>query len=132
MQSDESAVAVALRKLSSRVERDADRRGVGLNQDIRYDCPLNKVGPLTFVFGIVITADVGIRPSIEAAIFNGRDVVGHKIVTKRVPFVDRDPDGIGAGIERQANGISNSGSEDAVARVLSVLRETAQAMRNLI
>src|SRR5438067_1833942 len=121
MQSNECAVAIALRKLRSRVERNADSSGVSLNQNIRYDCTVNEVGPFAFVFGVVIIADVRIRPAIESAVFDGCDVVRNKIVAERVPLIDRNPDSIGAGIERQADRIANSRSEDAVACAIRVV-----------
>src|ERR1700722_313376 len=51
---------------------------------------------------ILIASHVPPRPTIESAIFDVRNVIGHQIVAEAVAFVYRTPQLAGLGVEGQA------------------------------
>ena len=69
MQTNEGAITIVLGKLRSRVKRQTHGGGMCRNQDIGHDSARDEVRPLTLVFGIVVTSDVGIRPPVESTVF---------------------------------------------------------------
>src|SRR5580700_4483146 len=63
---------------------------------------------------ILMAADVPPGPAVKAALLDVRDVVGDKVVTQAVAFVDRAPELSGFGLNGQAaSGIADSVGVDA-------------------
>src|SRR5262245_42788749 len=108
MQRDKSAIAILAWKLRSCVEGDAECGRVRHEQDIRNDCLSNQVRALRGDCRIEILSDVRIWPAIETAVANRRDVIGHKIVSELIAFVNRRPQCVCSRIERETNGISQA------------------------
>src|SRR5262245_24090050 len=108
MKSDEQSVAETLRKLRSRVERDADRCRMSGNQNIRHDCSLDQIGFTLRYPRINVSTDVGIRPAVESAVFDRSGVLGGRIITQVVALIDRGPERVGSRLQGQAYRISQS------------------------
>jgi len=61
------------------------------------------------VAGILVAADIPPGPAIESALLHVSDVVGHKIVSQAIAFVDRAPELVGFRIDGKSTaGIANS------------------------
>src|SRR6266699_335382 len=101
-----------LRELRACVEREAERRGVGWNQDIRHDRALDEFGFSLGNAGIDVAADVGIGPAVETAIFNRSGILWRQIVAEVVAFVDTRPQRVRARLPCQSNRIAEARSVD--------------------
>src|SRR5206468_2838715 len=83
-------------------------------QYIGNDRAFHEFSILLWNSGIDMAADIGIGPTIEAAVLNGSGVLGRQIVSEVVAFVHAGPDGGRPRLQRQTYRVPQSGSEDSV------------------
>src|SRR4029077_8456377 len=110
MQRDKQPSAIWLVYLRARVVTQTQSRGMRRNQNIRNNRARDKVCLLVRNSSVDVIANVGIRPTVESTVFHRSCVVRNEFVTEAIALVDRRPDCIGAGLQRQTHGIANSGS----------------------
>src|SRR5262245_9238331 len=77
---------------------------------------------------IWVTSDVEPGPSVESAVLDPGDVVGHQIVAEAVPLVHRRPQVAGAGVDGDSHGIADSVGEASLTRAIGVELENAGAV----
>ena len=97
------------------------------NQHVGHDGALHEIRKRPDVARIVVRADVGIRPAVEAAVLDRRRVVGHQVVAEIVALVDRRPHDVRPGLQRQSDGIANPGRIDPIAGAIRVELEDGRA-----
>src|SRR5258706_10845033 len=68
-----------------------------------------------------IRTGVGVGPSVERALLDVGEVVGHQVVTDEIAFLNRGPQRIGAGEPVQADGIARAGGEDFVTATVGIV-----------
>src|SRR5262249_288316 len=129
MQSHERAVSITFWELRAGVKAKSDCGRMRRQKNVRYDGALNKVRPLAFVFRVVIAADIGVWPTVESAILDGRNVIGYEIVSEGVALVHRDPHRVRARLQCERHWIAQPGSEHAMARPIGVVFVHCSAAR---
>src|SRR5690606_18049251 len=102
---DEGAAAIARREDIAIVEREAQRRRVRLEEDLRGAGARGELGPRALALAgrapriEEVRGEVGPRPAVERAVVEPREVVGDEIVAEPVALVDRRVEGAGVGLE---------------------------------
>src|SRR6188768_3518728 len=91
MKRDESAVAVAKRKLFSGVERESDGSRVSRYKNIRHNRFFDEVRHRADIAGIIMLPDVRVGPAIESTLTHSREVVGHEIIAEQIALIDDSP-----------------------------------------
>src|SRR6185312_2499429 len=107
----EYVALILRRKLRSLVKGHSERSAMRPQQNVGHDGLLPQFRLLGQT-GVVVITHVIPGPAVEAAFFNGSDVVGNKVVADHVPFVYRAPELPGVGIDRDTGWIANSRSVD--------------------
>src|SRR5262245_1764322 len=90
-------------------------------KNVGNDGTLNKVRPLALVFRVVIAADIGVWPTVESAILDGRNVIGYEIVTEGVALIHGDPHRVSARLQCERYWIAQPGSEHAMASPVGIV-----------
>src|SRR5882762_7320805 len=109
VQRHESIAAILAGELRARVEREAERRGVGLDGD---DGRPDARAVRRAVLGIGFARQITLRPSVMAAILDDVDVLGRHVAAEVVAVVVAAPELAGRGIERHPDGIAKPFRED--------------------
>ena len=68
---------------------------------------------LALMLGVVIAADVEPGPAVETAALDVGDVIGNQVIAVGIALIDRGPQLAGFRIDRQADGVANSGGVDS-------------------
>src|SRR5205823_1689831 len=96
------------RKHLAVVEDKPQHSRVGLNQNVRHNCPLHKIGPLAFAARVFVLAYVREGPAIKSPVLNRGDVIGNKIVAYKVALLYGGPELLRRWIESQPNRVARS------------------------
>ena len=96
MECQESPALILRRELRARVENHVEHRHMRAETDIRDDGLLHQVRTLALVARVLVGAEVGVGPTVEAALNDVREVVGDQIVAQRVALLRGRPQGIRA------------------------------------
>src|ERR1700685_3427853 len=89
------------RELRAFVKRYLERSIVRLQKHVRNERFVFQLRMFAFVARVLVAANVPPSPAIEAAFGDMCDVVGYKIVSQPVTFVDRTPQLAALGMNRQ-------------------------------
>ena len=81
---------------------------MGLEEDVGVDEFGLQLGVGAGVAGILVAADVPPGPAVEAAGFDGGDVVGDEVVAECVALVDGAPEFAGDGVDGEADGVADA------------------------
>ena len=93
-------------ELRAVVERDAERRGMGLEQHVGRRHGLGEIVAPPREARVLVVADVEPRPAVEGARLDAGRVVGRQVVAERVALVDRAPQRRGLRLNGQAGAIA--------------------------
>src|SRR6266536_2294823 len=109
VQGHERRAAILAGELRARIEREAERRGVGLHRDGgRLD--LRAVS--RSVLGIGLARQITLWPPVVAAVLDDVDMLGGHVVAEVVAVVVAAPELAGRGVECHPDGIAQSLRED--------------------
>ena len=108
VQRDEGVAAVFGGELRAVVEDQAERRRVRFEQQVGHDGRGDQIGPLRTQARLRIGAQIGVGPTVERAVLEACQIIGHQAVAHAVALVDRDVDVVGAGPERDADRVAQA------------------------
>ena len=127
VQSDEGVARIFGGKLIRRIEGDAERRRMRLNENVRRRDAVRKVGALAFVARILMVAEIVPGPAIEGARRHVRYIVRRQVVAESIALVDGAPERAGSWLDRKARTIANAGRVDALVLALRIEGEDVGA-----
>ena len=81
---------------------------------------------------IDVIAPIAVRPTVEAALLDGGEVVGNKIAAELIPLVDDRPQSPAFGFPGEADRIPQAGREQARFACLDVELEDCRPARFLV
>ena len=120
MLADHHAVAVEAGQRARRHPAQAERGGVAAERVVGCQRACDECGVLRHAL-VDRLAPVAVRPAVEAAVAHRREVVGRRLVAQAVAFVHHGPEPAGQRLPGHADGVAQSGGEDA-----AVLRAQVQ------
>src|SRR5262249_35527022 len=87
------------------VEDRVQNRHMRSQQHVGHSRLLDEFRSFAFPPWILVRPDVGIRPAIEAPRLESRKIIGHQIVTERVPLLNCRPQRIRSWIPAQTDNV---------------------------
>src|SRR5262249_1314370 len=108
MQRNKQPVTELLWELRGFIKFHSQRSGMGRDQHVRNDRTLHKLGIFLRDSKVHVIPDVGIWPTVESAILNGRCVFRRSIVTEIVTLVHSSPDGVRSRLQRKPNRVTKA------------------------
>src|ERR1019366_3797425 len=117
----EGPALVFLGELTTCVEDEVQHGDVGAQQDVALNRFGHQVGAHAFVAGIFVGPGVGERPTVEGALLDVGEVVGDQVVAELVALLYGRPQGVGAWVIAQADGVARAGCKDLVAAAVGVI-----------
>src|ERR1017187_5959358 len=92
---------------------------------VQHDIALNRFGHQVrahaFVAGIFVGPRVGERPTVEGALLDVGEVVWYQVVTELVALLYGRPEGVGARVIAQADGVAGAGGEYLMVAAVGVV-----------
>src|SRR5713101_9752112 len=91
-----------------------------LDQNIGHNRPGDEVRLLPFSARVLVLTDVSVRPPVERAFLERRDVFRHKVIADQIALLDRGPELFSRWIEREPNRVTSSARVDSLTRPVGI------------
>src|ERR1039457_7136545 len=121
VEGEEGPALVFLGELTTSVENEGQHGNVRAQQDIALNRLGHQVWAHAFVAGIFVGPGVGERPTVEGALLDVGEVVGYQVVTELVALLYGRPEGVGARVVAQADGVAGAGGEYLMTAAVGVI-----------